>query len=80
LQVDVSGELIGIGDVSSGFDDVGEARSRRRQAGLDFLADFLQLRPHVALADDLAALVARRLRADDGHSAAIASRDDGRGR
>jgi hypothetical protein len=43
-DVDVFGELVGVGDISAGLDDVGEARPSHLQAGLDFLGDLLQLR------------------------------------
>jgi len=70
-QIGVFGELVGVASVSSGLDDVGEIRARALQTGFDPLTDLLQLGPHVALADDFSAVVARRLGADDNHVTTI---------
>src|SRR6516162_10081030 len=74
-QIGVFGELVGIGDVGAGLDDVGELRASRLQTGFDFLPDLLQLRPDVALADDFSAVAARALGADDNHVTTITQRD-----
>src|SRR5262249_29298035 len=41
------------------------------QGGLDVLADLADLRPHVALADAVAVLVARQLTGDEDHAATL---------
>src|SRR5262249_21731504 len=65
-----------IGDESVGLDDVGEGGTRRFEAGLDVLADLLDLRPHVALADTIAVGVAGELPGDKHHLPGAADRDD----
>ena len=53
-NVGVLVERVGIGDVGARQDDVGRLCPCGLEAGLDILADLLDLRPHVALADDIA--------------------------
>src|SRR5262249_9681309 len=79
-EVGVIGELVGVGNISAGLDNIGEVRSRHLQTGLDIFADLLQLRAHVAFADDVAALVARSLRAADDPVTAVAQRHQRRRR
>ena len=56
--------------------DVGRACTGGFQASLDILSGLLDLRPHIALADNLALTVKRRLFANDQFTFAIARRDD----
>jgi hypothetical protein len=70
-DVDVTEVLVHVGDVRVALDDVGERRTGGSQGGLDVLADLADLRPHVALADDVAVLVARQLAGHEDHAAAL---------
>src|SRR5258708_8366330 len=58
--------------------DIGLAGADGVKASINSFADVLDLRPHVAPADDLALAVDRRLAADDNFPLAAACRDDDR--
>src|SRR5580704_3284834 len=60
----VLGELLEIGHVGVGLDDVGEGGAGRLETGLDVLADLLDLGAHVPLADAIALWVAAQLPGD----------------
>jgi hypothetical protein len=77
-QIGVFFEFGGLGDVADRKDNVLD----RRAAGIearDVVADLLDLRPQIALADDIARRVARDLPSDDDPMPAVAQRDLGRG-
>jgi hypothetical protein len=63
-DVAVLGELLEIGHVGVGLDDVGEGGAGRLETGLDVLADLLDLGAHVPLADAIALWVAGQLPGD----------------
>ena len=54
-------ELLDVGDVGVGLDDVGEGGAGRGERGLDVLAHLTELRAHVAGPDDLAGRAAGEL-------------------
>jgi hypothetical protein len=80
LEVGIFRELVRIGNIGAGCDDVSESCPCHFQAGLDLLANQLQLCPHVALADYLAGVVAGGLGTDDHPVTAAAQRDERRRR
>src|SRR6516162_2137693 len=75
-HVGVLGELLVIGDVGIGFDDVGQGSAGRFEAGLDVFANLQDLGPHVAFADANPLRVARQLAGDENHLAGAADGDD----
>ena len=60
-DVDVLEELLDVGHVRVGLDDVCERRAGGGERGLDVLAHLAQLCPHVARADHVAFPVAGEL-------------------
>ena len=74
-QIGVFVEFRGRRDLVDGKDNVIDGRASGLEARVDILADLLDLRPHIALADDISGLVARDLAAYDKPMPAIAQRD-----
>src|SRR5437588_4586992 len=68
-HVGVLGELRVVGDVSIGLDDVGQGGPDGFEAGSEVLADLLDLRAHIALANANPLRVARQLAGDEDHLA-----------
>ena len=86
-RAEIAGEYVGvlfervrIGNVGTRQDDFGCLCPRRFEADLDILACLLDLRPHVALADNMALLIDGPLRADICSSPATLDPDDHRRR
>ena len=66
-HVGVLGELLVIGDIGIGLDDIGQGGAGGFKAGLDVFADLLDLGPHIALADAHPLRVTRQLAGDKEH-------------
>ena len=64
-HIGVLEELLDVGHVGVGLDDVVQRGAGRGQGGLDVLAGLLDLRPHVALAHHVALPVPRELAGDE---------------
>ncbi len=79
-QIGVFVEFSGLRHITDGKDDVLDRGAAGGKAGADVLPDLLDLRLEVALADDVAGLVARDLPGDDDPMPAVAQRDLGRRR
>ena len=77
-QIGVFIEFSGLCHITDGKDDVLDRGAAGGKAGADVLPDLLDLRLEVALADDIAGLVARDLPGDDDPMPAVAQRDLGR--
>ena len=60
-------ELIEVGDIGIGLDDIGQGGAGGFKAGLDVFADLLDLGPHIALADAHPLRVTRQLAGDKEH-------------
>src|ERR1700730_3816264 len=79
-QIGVFVEFGRLCDVADRKDNVLDRRATGIEAGVDVLADLLDLRLQVALADDTAGRVARDLPGEDAPMPAVAHRDLGRRR
>src|SRR6516164_285029 len=75
-HIGVLGELRVIGDVGIGLDDVGQGGADGFEAGLDVLADLLDLGAHITLANAHPLRVARQLASNEDHLAGAADGDD----
>ena len=79
-QIGIFVEFGGRRDVVDRKDNVVDGRAAGLKARVDILSDLLDLRPHIALADDVPGLVECDLPADDQPMPAVAQCDRGRTR